>query len=215
MCRIACSVCDRITQSNDASSKPASPRFEVALEHVDAVARRSRARRRRRSRCRSRSRRAARARYASRLPSPQPRSSTRAPGAIQPRDRREVGARASPHVDARGDCVARFRRRRRRRARRARSTSRRCARNTRAPRAWYCGLSSRNASWPCGASISAYDTSRRLSTSAFTISRERAGGKRQSVVNATTRNRQRRRRERAREVAAGAPAPGRSSRAPW
>jgi hypothetical protein len=42
-----------------------------------------------------------------------------------------------------------------------------------------------------------------LSTSAFTISRERAGAKRQSVVNETTRNRQVRRRQRLREIAAG------------
>src|SRR6185437_12978941 len=56
--------------------------------------------------------------------------------------------------------------------------------------AWYCGLSSRNASWPWGAAISAYETSRRSRTSAFTISRERDAGKRQSVVNDTTRKRQ-------------------------
>src|SRR5215471_5555585 len=55
----------------------------------------------------------------------------------------------------------------------------------------YCGLSSRNASCPCAATISAYETARRLSTSALTISRERAGAKRQSVVNETTRKAQR------------------------
>src|SRR5437660_1488820 len=38
---------------------------------------------------------------------------------------------------------------------------------------WYCASSSRNASWPCGATISAYDTLRLLRTSARTISRER------------------------------------------
>ena len=54
--------------------------------------------------------------------------------------------------------------------------------------AWYCGLSSRNASCPCGAAISAYETSRRSRTNALTISRERDAGKRQSVVNEMTRN---------------------------
>ncbi len=46
-------------------------------------------------------------------------------------------------------------------------------------------------------------TSRRLSTSALTISRERAGAKRQSVVNDDDQELARRRRERLREIAAG------------
>ena len=36
--RIACSVCDRITQSNDRVVEAGEPAFEVALDHVDPVA---------------------------------------------------------------------------------------------------------------------------------------------------------------------------------
>ena len=215
MCRIACSVCDRITTVERAVVEAGEAALEVALDHVDAVAHARRARRRRRSRCRSR--------VASRCA----RAGTRA-GAVAAAEVEHARAVARSSRRSSRSRRARDVVRRRRAALRARALHRarqrvavvgdRLARDAVEVRAHH-RVILRIVEQERVVAVRRDDlrvrdvapvVDQRLHDLARARGREAPVGRERDDEEAA-----RRRRERAREVAAGRASPGRSSRAPW